>query len=320
MGHYFFFLDDNYIGQAPDGSVQFISSDPNTGCPGAMNDPYTDFLTKYQPQASWLPGCDNTYSQQTLGRSDWATIVAHYPWLHAPTVPIQQINPGPSGQRLAFTQFEVVPPPAAATDRQTLGVPIFTIATSGGRAYQPSPSARGFLLQDQRLVELGAPSLDQLVARGAALAIHSACSSLTTSAPATRPPHWAKTSLSSSRCSTGSRRSFSRPSPRVRSPSRWQDWQRACRSRPSSIPRNGDATALLDLTPAPGGYGGTFSLPVPVFEGSLRIWDANNPLRQVITGFILGSDPTRWDSRDPRWRSRLCRWRSPPCPRHLQWR
>ena len=110
LGHYLFFLDDNYIGQAPDGSVQFISSDPNTGCPGAMNDPYTDFLAKYQPQPGWLPGCANTYSQQTLGRSDWETIVAHYPWLQAPAVPIQQVNPGPSGLRLAFTQFEVVPP------------------------------------------------------------------------------------------------------------------------------------------------------------------------------------------------------------------
>ncbi len=41
-------------GIVPDGSVQFISSDPNTGCAGAVNDPYTDFLAKYHPN---LAGC-----------------------------------------------------------------------------------------------------------------------------------------------------------------------------------------------------------------------------------------------------------------------
>ena len=70
-----------------------------------MNDPYTDFLAKFHPQGGWLPGCAGAYSQQSLGRSDWETIVAHYPWLKAPGTTIDQVNPGPSGLRLAFTQI-----------------------------------------------------------------------------------------------------------------------------------------------------------------------------------------------------------------------
>ncbi len=314
LGHYLFFLDDNYIGQAPDGSVQFISSDPATGCPGAMNDPYTDFLAKYQPQPSWLPGCANTYSQQTLGRSDWETIVTHYPWLHAPGVPIQQVNPGPSGLRLAFTQFEVVPPPDAAADRQTLGLPIFTISTADGGAYQPSPDARAFLLQDHAWSNSAPLRSTSSSPAAPASATRSACSSPTISAPAASPLRPASTSSWSSLCPTGSRRSFSRPSPRAPSPSRWQVSPQVWRSRPSSIPRDGDATPAIDLAPAGGGYAGTFNLPEPVFEGSLRVWDANNPLRQVITDFVLGSNPTRWDSRDARWRARLARWRARLAP------
>ncbi len=314
LGHYLFFLDDNYIGQAPDGSVQFISSDPSTGCPGAMNDPYTDFLAKYQPQQSWLPGCTNTYSQQTLGRSDWETIAAHYPWLHAPAVPIQQVNPGPSGQRLVFTQIEVVPPPAAAADRQTLGLPIFSISTADGSAYQPSAGAHAFLLQDQRMIELGAPSLDQLVARGARSG-DTLCllepDNERAGCVATMP---------------GVDQLVVQPVP---------DWQpqvvfSPVTSRTLTVhvagvaegialkaqlyPRDGDATAAFDLAPSGGGYAATFNLAEPVFEGSLRVWDANNPLLQVITDFVLGSNPTRWDSRDARWRARLARWRARLAP------
>ena len=315
LGHYLFFLDDNYIGQAADGSVQFISSDPITGCPGAMNDPYTDFLTKYQPQPSWLPGCAGTYSQQTLGRSDWETIVAHYPWLHAPTVPIKDVNPGPSGQRLAFTQFEVVLPPAPVpADRQTLSLPIFTISTTDGSGYRPSPDAHAFLLQDTRLIELGAPSLDQVVARGArqgdTLCLlepdiqRAGCVAITPGSDqlvVQSVPDWQPQVI------------FTPVTSRTLTV-QVAGLAGGIALKAQLYPRDGDATVAIDLPPAGSGYAGTFDLPEPVFEGSLRVWDANNPLRQVIADFVLGSNPTRWDSRDARWRARLARWRARLAP------
>ena len=228
-------------------------------------------------------------------------------------VPIQQVNPGPSGQRLAFTQFEVVPPPAAAADRQTLGLPIFTISTAGGGAYQPSPDAHAFLLQDARLVELAHLRSTSSSPAAPAAATRSACSSPTTSAPAVSPPHLASTNSWSSLCPTGSRRSFSRPSPHAPSPSRWPVSQ-GLALKAQLYPRDGDATAADRPGARRRGYAATFDLAEPVFEGSLRIWDANNPLRQVITDFVLGSNPTRWDSRDARWRARLARWRARLAP------
>ena len=68
-------------------------------------------------------------------------------------------------------------------------------------------------------------------------------------------------------------------------------------------------TPAIDLAAGEGGYAATFDLEQPVFEGSLRIRaneaSSNSSLRQVITDFVLGSNPERWDSRDARWRARL---------------
>ena len=94
-----------------------------------------------------------------MGRSDWATIVAHYPWLSAAPA-----NPGPSGLPLAVTQIEVIEPAAPS---ETLDVPIFYL-TQAGRRVQPGQSARAFLFQGDWAADLGRPTLDQVTARGAA--------------------------------------------------------------------------------------------------------------------------------------------------------
>ena len=315
LGHYLFFLDDNYIGQDNNGSVKFISSDPATGCPGAMNDPYTDFLTKFHPQPGWDAGCLETYSHQLLGRSDWATIIVHYPWLKSPATPIEQVNPGPSGLRLAYSQVTVLPPPDAPADQQTLAVPIFTISRSDGGAYQPSVGARAFLLQGLRLIDLGAPSLDQLVARGArsgdtlclletdkqragCLKTVPGVDQLVVYPVANWQPQVTfkpvtATSLTVAVTGVGAGRTL----------------------QAQMFPRNADTLPPITLAAQADGYTGSFQLSGDMFEGYLRIWDTQSPdQQQVVTDFVLGSNPRRWDAQNAQWRTRLARWRASMAP------
>jgi hypothetical protein len=154
LGHYAFFLDDNYLGFSETGLLVPVDSCTGT----AMSDPYRDDYSEFHADADWLPGCEGTLSHQITGRSDWATIEVFYPWLSG-----ESINTGPSGLPLAVTEVEFVEP---ITPTEALEIPYFYLSQDGHRV-QPGTSARAFLFQGDRLVDLGRPVLDQVLARGA---------------------------------------------------------------------------------------------------------------------------------------------------------
>ena len=166
LGHYLFFLDDNYLG-LDHGKVVPVSS-----CPGLMGDLYTS-IWQYQTSAGWSPGCDRTFSGQTTGRADWATIQTFYPALVPPNLPLSTLPSGPIRLPLATTEITSVVP---LTPTARLDVPIFyTVDDAGGRVL-PALTARAYLFQHghhtpdasfTQLIPLGRANNDQVLARGA---------------------------------------------------------------------------------------------------------------------------------------------------------
>lgn len=160
LGHYLLFLEDNYLSF---NDQKILVTVPANECPGAMNDPYRDAYSEFQPEGGWSePGCVRTLSQQELGRTDWETIRARYPNLAAP----QRFNenPGPSAMPLDVTQISFV---TADDSPTTLDVPLFYLIDDAGAIYIPDQNARAFLFQGNRLTDLGQPALDQVQAWGA---------------------------------------------------------------------------------------------------------------------------------------------------------
>ncbi len=156
LGHYLFFLDDNYLGFTSEGNLI-----PIDDCAGVMSDPYSsddDFgYDEFHPAAGWSPSCDQTLSNFATGRSDWETISHFYPISHTS-------NTGPNSLPLMVTQIRF-PTPSAAND--TLAAPILNLRKTEGGYYSASKRARAILFQADRLIDLGRPTLDQVNARGA---------------------------------------------------------------------------------------------------------------------------------------------------------
>jgi len=157
LGHYSFFLDDNYLGLDEDRLLIPVET-----CPGAMSDPYrvddASGYDEFHHGAQWEEGCGTTLAAQTTGRWDWQTITEFYPQLNGVIT-----NTGPSGLPLAVTEIQVVEP---VTPTSALEVPIFYLTQDGGRV-QPGTRARAVLFQEDRMTDLGRPTLDQVNARGA---------------------------------------------------------------------------------------------------------------------------------------------------------
>jgi hypothetical protein len=156
FAHYALYLEDNYLGL--DAQQHLISV---TSCTGsAMSDPYRDDYGEFKLTAEWSPGCDNTLSEKTTGRSDWETIHAFYPALNWTTS-----NVGPAYLPLAVTQISEEAP---VVDPQALADPRFYV-TLNSASYQPGNDARAFLFRNlpTRLVDLGRPVVDSVLAYGA---------------------------------------------------------------------------------------------------------------------------------------------------------
>ena len=162
LGHYLFFLHDNYLGF--DENEQLI---PINGCPGAMSDQYRASVTydEFEPPVNWPPPpCTKSLSNQMAGRSDWDTIKKHYPWLITPTAMITDTHypTGPNVLPLAVTQV-TFPDDVHETPSTASTAPFFNLVDETGQAYYPSNQARAFLFseldrtQAQRLVDLGQP-------------------------------------------------------------------------------------------------------------------------------------------------------------------
>ncbi|MEM7124840.1 MAG: VCBS repeat-containing protein [Chloroflexota bacterium] len=165
LGHYLFFLHDNYFGYDDSGTFTSV-----TDCPGVMSVPYRtddgagydEFLSVHNPK--WANECENTFSNRRAGRADWQTIKDLYPALNVPKT--DPPNAGPSALPLAVTQVEIKPP-QTEPDSDPLPVPFFSLVRENGKRYFASGQARAFLLTDDTLIDLGRPLRDQMKAWGA---------------------------------------------------------------------------------------------------------------------------------------------------------
>src|SRR5690606_37136376 len=182
IGHFALFLDDNYLGLDNQGRLINVSS-----CPGAMSDPYRDREFQVDPRPAtvndpngWHRDCADALSERVTGRSDWDTSKALYDSealkfrLNQPAA--YNSNPGPTLLPLAVTEVrfgsEMESDAAPLIDE-----PVLLLADKAGQQLNPLPgvSARGFLFQagdpendkDDYLIDLGVPTVDQLLARGA---------------------------------------------------------------------------------------------------------------------------------------------------------
>jgi hypothetical protein len=252
-----------------------------------MTDPYREDYSEFHPDEGWLPGCERTLSHQSTGRSDWTTITTFYPWLKGtPT------NPGPSRLPLAVTQIQFVEPITPST---ALDVPIFYLSQDGGRV-QPGSSARAFLLREEsdQLIDLGRPTLDRVLARGAREgdrlcvfelgARRLGCEIIQLGdeeLELVALPDWQPEVIISPVTS----RTMALTVTNVPT-----GLALNARIFPVSAPASPTAT----LTVVADGYAGQLHLEHPAFEGHVQVWvDEGAPRPETITDYAMGGNPGR---------------------------
>jgi hypothetical protein len=271
-----------------------------------MSDPYRDDYGEFHPDSgwplansTWAGECADTLAAHETGRSDWATISTFYPWLRWSTA-----NPGPTTLPLAVTQVVVAPVSAA----EPLSAPRFLL-THGGARYVPDSSARAFLFPqtDDRLLDLGSPTLDQVLARGARVgdrlcvyeiaAQRQGCLTIQTSSQALEvgdTPGWQPQLLVTPVTSRTLTLDLSGVPVGLA--------QVQARLYPAGAP----PTAAMDLISAgTGHYSGTITpelLSEPAFQGYVQVWaEVNGQRREVVTDYLLSGNPGRaWAGSAPR--------------------
>jgi uncharacterized repeat protein (TIGR01451 family) len=283
LGHYALFLNDNYLGLDAEGHL--ISVDSCTGT--AMTDPYREDYSEFHPNEDWLPGCERTLSHQSTERSDWATITTFYPWLRGTST-----NPGPSRLPLAVTQIQFVEPITPST---ALEVPIFYLSQDGGRV-QPGSSARAFLLREEgdQLIDLGRPTLDRVLARGAREGDRLCMFELGAQrlgCEIVQPgdeelelvalPDWQPEVIITPVTSRTMALTVTNVPPGL---------MLNARLFPVSAPASPTAT----LTAVADGYAGQLHLAYPAFEEHVQVWvEEGAPRRETITDYAMGGNPGR---------------------------
>ncbi len=285
LGHYAFFLDDNYIGLDDEGRLV-----PVTTCPGAMSDPYLDNTSEFHPPDGWEPGCIPTLSHQGTGRSDWETITAFYPNMAMPSA--FDANPGPGYLPLDLTTFTTIEPD---TPSEVLEVPIFYMVDEQGRPLQPEKNARVFLFQQKGdyLMDLGTTILDRVEGRGA------------------RPgDRLCVFNLTENRLGCETVRSDDQYIEMVTLDDSWapdvtvtpidaETIHIAIEHIPSDLsvkaqlyPINDAAQPVIPLTAQGTGYSGQITLDEPAFEGLVHVWvDEPEPRREVMSDYAIGGNP-----------------------------
>ncbi|MCB9151337.1 MAG: VCBS repeat-containing protein [Caldilineaceae bacterium] len=166
LGHYLFFVPDNYIGVSPD--RQFVQL---VDCQGSvMTDPYEESYSEFLTIDQWhTDACQRSVAAVYLGRPDWDTITRFYPMLDS-----RGDNPGPSQLPLAVTRITTLAPPQPST---TLAAPFFPLINQQGQTISVADGrGQAYLFKtgantdptDDYLIALGTPIGDLVQARGAA--------------------------------------------------------------------------------------------------------------------------------------------------------
>ncbi|MEM7028676.1 MAG: FG-GAP-like repeat-containing protein [Chloroflexota bacterium] len=160
LGHYLFYLYDNYVGLDNEGHLI-----PVTSCTGTiMTNPFEN--SEFHTTTDWQKNCSSTISARRSGRSDWATIHRFYPFLSIP----ENNFPGPVVLPLPVTEIseslEGVLPPSSLS-------PVFSLKYTSTATYIAGRETDVILYTDKtnngynRVIDLGKPILDQVRVRGA---------------------------------------------------------------------------------------------------------------------------------------------------------
>jgi len=295
LGHYALYLDDNYLGlDRATGNLITVA-----GCPGAMSNPYSDLESEFQPDGpAWQPGgsCAQTLSADSTGRSDWATIATFYPQLKKPGS--YNEFPGPSRLTINLLTINEVGDPGASQE----ALLNLTVAGNGSvRVYEPSVVARAVLFKarSSRAIDLGAPTGDLLLVRGAS-AGDSVCvydtlqelvgcttvSPLATGLELRRQPEWQPSVQITPITSTTLRLEATLPMTVTAPPASLMA---------QIFPEAGDpVTITLSPTQTSLGltYAVTWTLTTPALGALVRLWDPVAPLeREAVADYNLGGDP-----------------------------
>ncbi|MBN1919699.1 MAG: hypothetical protein JW892_00520, partial [Anaerolineae bacterium] len=282
LGHYLLYLDDNYLGFDAAGTLIPVDT-----CTGAMADPYRgDYpYDEFHAPDDWLLNCEATLSQQRTGRADWTTLQRFYPQVSFNS------NTGPSVLPLAVTQVQWHAP---ATPPTALVDPTFYLM-AGGTRVQPGARARVFLFQDDWLIDLGAPRLDRVNARGARVGDR-----LCVLQPDARQVGCEVIGATDRQLELAT----------------YADWQpdiiitpitsrtlhiSVTQVSPSLVlqaqlySESGEVTSPQTLTLVGATYQGTFTTTKPTIAGYVQVWDGvlglEVPRREAITDFALGGNP-----------------------------
>ncbi|MEM7530835.1 MAG: VCBS repeat-containing protein [Chloroflexota bacterium] len=304
LSHYLFYLQDNYLGLADDDTLIRVDT-----CLGAMNNPYQDEETEFRPQSDWLPDCEETLSNQLLGRSDWETIVTHYPFLHAPTAPYLEMNQGPTQLPLNITDVSFSTP---MTETEVFDAPLFSLINAEGGHYQPGDHARAFLFRSPtvitetvanatQLIDLGRPTYDYVRGWGAqegdrlcvfeTETLRSGCQSLESESDYVtmgiydtwRPQ--VQLSIISSSTITMSVAGVDSIALTENLPLKAQ-----------LFPSTDNLPTTISLVYANGVFQGTFNLPEPAPSAQIVLWvDESNPQRLIVVDYGLGGAPIDLD-------------------------
>jgi len=310
LGHYALFLDDDYLGLDGEGHLILVDTCTNT----AMADPYRDDYSEFKTHTEWLPGCAKVLAEKTTGRADWDTISTFYPALNGAS-----LNPGPSSLPLAVTHLhEVVPP----EDPQALPDPRFYLKDVGGASVVPGREARAFLMRgddadpDARLVDLGRPAVDSILAPGAQPGDKLCLIELVEQRTGCKTI----TALDDQQLVLAVNHSWQPEVSVTPVTSRTVEVEVENLGLGLSLlarlyPGSSSASEVITLVEAGDTYAGTFNLADPAIDGYVRIWvDEPNSQQEVVVDFAMGGNPARMRSGYARMRSGYARMRSGYAP------
>jgi hypothetical protein len=282
LGHYVFFLDDDYLGLDRNGLLMPVYTCVET----AMSDPYRDDWSEFRAGGiAWEQECGDTLAHKLTGRADWETIQTFYPALRAGTS-----NVGPNSLPLAVTTIREVAP---ATPNTTVGTPLYDLSYNDA-TYVPGPGARVFLYHGDRVTDLGAPNGDAILARGARpgdrlcvyeggrgrLGCRILGSGFDMQLPMIDRPDWRPELLVTPVNSSTVSVRVNNVGPGLRMSARL-------------FPADDPAPAAQPLTDEGDGYSTTFNLPTPALEGYVQIWVENDSSqrRESVADYALGGNP-----------------------------
>ncbi|MFP4394570.1 MAG: FG-GAP-like repeat-containing protein [Anaerolineales bacterium] len=285
LGHYLFYLYDNYLGLNDEGRVVGVES-----CTASLMT-NAHVTNEYRAGSAWADACATTISARRNGRADWETITTFYPWLTA------NAQTGPLALPLAIPDIIEIEPDESVAE--PLADFTFSLSDSYGASLQPGDYAEAVLYQDDAFIALGRPTVDKVIARGARrgdrLCVYEleaepprlGCETITegdTVLMLVEQPTWAPEIIVSP--------ISSRTVTIIVSATMGAGETLYARI----YPEGGAATGAHALTSAGSDYHHTFELAEAAVAGDVQVWvdepeGETDPRREAVTSYALGGSP-----------------------------